>query len=336
MKNSVKHVLKQFLVNLPFLKKISLYFTKDVPRVLIYHRFSESGAVGISKDAFEEHLRILKKDFEVLTFSDYINACNNNIKFCKPIAIITIDDGYYDFYEIAYPLLKKYSLPATVFITTRFIDGEIWFWWDKIKYLLKYAKVEAVIFEYKGSSFKISNMARNDVMNSWNTLCNYCQTRHPGEIEEFVKQLAVLTNLEIPQNPPDEYKAMSWEDVGEVPKNEIEIGSHTLNHYILTRLDDKVLEEEVGRSKKVIEERLGTKVSSFAYPNGMSGDYDKRVIEMVKDSGYTGAAVVVNNDHSSIFDRFQINRISASYDKPDFLWKLYGAFFNQEYKVLCK
>jgi peptidoglycan/xylan/chitin deacetylase (PgdA/CDA1 family) len=64
-----------------------------------------------------------QKRFTVISFSDCLHPEGNSLS--KILLIVTVDDGYRDFAEVAMPLLKKYEVPATPFVTTRFVDREI-------------------------------------------------------------------------------------------------------------------------------------------------------------------------------------------------------------------
>lgn len=326
MTSSVKTGLTFILLKLPFLKRISLYLTRNTPRVLLYHRFieSEEKGSGITKNAFEQQLSILKKEFTVLSFCDYIQAVNSGMSFRKPIAVITVDDGYYDFYEIAYPLLKQYQLPATLFITTKFVDKEMWFWWDKIRYILVHGAAKECFFEYRDKGFNISVVSNDDIEKSWQFLADYCMRLPEDEKREFLGQLSVAMHVNLPASGPLEFKAVGWDEVAEMHKNGIEIGSHTLTHPILTAIDDNRLEEEVRFSKRVIEDRLHTIVNSFSYPNGKPGDYDKRVMEGAEKAGYTGAAIVDCDNRVTFNNAYIVTRLTVSNRIDNVEWKLYG------------
>lgn len=79
---------------------------------------------------------------------------------------------------------------------------------------------------------------------------------------------------------------MSWSQIRELGSAGVEIGSHSLTHPYLTQLDKCRLDEELRTSKSILEDKLGTSVTSFAYPYGV---YNQRVVEAVVDSGYTCA-----------------------------------------------
>ncbi|MCX6715038.1 MAG: polysaccharide deacetylase family protein [Candidatus Uhrbacteria bacterium] len=100
--------------------------------ILLYHRIAPSATPGglrvISPDLFEEQLRILKKDYHVISLETYVRAHVHGFdaleqKTGKHYVVITFDDGYQDNYQFAFPLLKKYNLPATFYVSTGFVEN---------------------------------------------------------------------------------------------------------------------------------------------------------------------------------------------------------------------
>ena len=108
--------------------------------IIMYHH------IGNKKDGFllnrtntidfEKQLIFLKKKYEIINFERLIQAFKENKTLPKRTAIITFDDGYKNNYTEAFPLLKKYNIPATIFLTTGHIETDNTFWWDKIGYVL--------------------------------------------------------------------------------------------------------------------------------------------------------------------------------------------------------
>lgn len=109
----------------------------------IYHRFGDSRYPSTNtpvKD-FEEHLVYLKKNnFQLLTFSEAIEYLQSD-KPARKTAVLTIDDGYKTFYEHGLPLLKKYNVPATLFINTKTVGGGDYMSWAQLLDAMKH-KVE--------------------------------------------------------------------------------------------------------------------------------------------------------------------------------------------------
>jgi peptidoglycan/xylan/chitin deacetylase (PgdA/CDA1 family) len=76
---------------------------------------------------------------------------------------------------------------------------------------------------------------------------------------------------------------MNWDEVREMSRDGIGFGSHTHGHRILPELDDAEIEFELGVSRRLIEEQLGSPVHSFSYPDGR---VDERSISHVERAGY--------------------------------------------------
>src|SRR5689334_14244829 len=104
--------------------------------ILTYHRFGEQPMRGVTHAAaFAEQLEYLRAHYTIVPLS----AVGRHLLDGEPLptaaVAITIDDGYLDAYEIAFPLLRRYRAPATLFAATDFVDGNGWIWTDKLRYI---------------------------------------------------------------------------------------------------------------------------------------------------------------------------------------------------------
>ena len=105
-------------------------FVRNVPRILMYHRFQRhDGGLWPSADLFGEHVRYVSSHYRTMSMSGLHSALLSGDVPPRTV-VFTIDDGYEDFYSIAFPILRKYGVPATLYVTTDFLDGSMWFWWD--------------------------------------------------------------------------------------------------------------------------------------------------------------------------------------------------------------
>ncbi|HEX5172235.1 MAG TPA: polysaccharide deacetylase family protein, partial [Cyclobacteriaceae bacterium] len=101
----------------------------------IYHRFGDSRfpSTNVSIEDFEKHLKYLSENnFQVLSLSDAIKYLQSDTPLKKTV-VLTIDDGYKTFYSNALPLLKKYHIPATLFINTQTVGGNDYMTWSQLK-----------------------------------------------------------------------------------------------------------------------------------------------------------------------------------------------------------
>jgi len=91
--------------------------------VLCYHSVHPSKRIAsATPEQFEEHLVWLKANTRVVAFRDILNYASHISDVEVPIAAITFDDGYADNYEYAFPLLKKYEVHATFFLTVGLLE----------------------------------------------------------------------------------------------------------------------------------------------------------------------------------------------------------------------
>ncbi len=279
--------------------RLARLLTGSCPRVLMYHRFSgveESGKVSAA--AFEQQMRELKENFNVQSLSGISGLIRQNTPLPPNTIAITVDDGYDDFYRIAYPILKRYGLPATVYITTDFIDGKLWLWPDKITYILNNTSADKMTLRLAdGREIILSLLTAADRSGSWSMLIDYCLTLSDTERWSFIDNLGHELAVAINAKPVAEYAPMSWTAVRDISENGIEIGAHTRSHPVLSRLKGDRLWEEIHGSKKQLEEIIGRSVSSFCYPNGQPADYNDEVKRMVSNSGYSSATVAFHDKH---------------------------------------
>lgn len=98
----------------------------------MYHRVNnyDPNCLSTRTDVFEETLSILRDEYNVISLSTLLEILTQNKQLMPDTVIITFDDGYRDNILIAAPLLKKYNLPATFFVTSQYIGTKRMFPWD--------------------------------------------------------------------------------------------------------------------------------------------------------------------------------------------------------------
>ena len=132
--------------------------------VLIYHRFGEDEypSTNIATDRFREQLEFLKNNnYTVISLEQLSHALHEGIKLPDRSVVITIDDGYRSVYTDAWPVLKQYDYPFTVFVYVKATDNKHWNYmtWDQIREM----KASGVDFQNHGfahghMAFKPSEM----------------------------------------------------------------------------------------------------------------------------------------------------------------------------------
>ena len=223
----------------------------------------------VSKSIFEKQIIYLKENFNVIS----INDINKNLKFKKKI-VITFDDGYFDNFENAFPILHKYNCPAIIYIVTSFLDNKNFPWWLKIWQIIE--ANEYLIYDQK----KIDISNNNLKLKIYNFFCKKIFLMKSSEQNSFLTK--VTKNLDkIPSNIKDEF--LSSNDLIKLDKSElIEIGCHTHTHQNLRLLDESELNYEINESKLALEKILKKKIKHFSIPFGTKKSFSKKTINLLK------------------------------------------------------
>jgi peptidoglycan/xylan/chitin deacetylase (PgdA/CDA1 family) len=290
--------------------------------ILTYHRFGEDEA-GLKTTArvFEAQLQYLTARYSIVPLSSISEALTNGRSLPAGLAAITIDDGYGDAYEIAFPLLRKYNAPATLFVVTGFVDKACWVWTDKMRFLA--LKTDAPLIEATIAGRKVEirlgdHLSRLQAAARANSLIK----RLPDEAkDEAIARIALSLDVELPAAPPPEYRPVTWEQAREMDSSGLEVASHTLSHPILTNVMDEQLARELSESKERLEEILGHRVDSFCYPNG---GHDGRVRRAVERAGYRSAVTTRPGFNDERSDPLTLSRIHTECDLAHFVQSTSG------------
>ncbi|MDD2736000.1 MAG: polysaccharide deacetylase family protein [Desulfuromonadaceae bacterium] len=322
-KKQIKSILKQAFVKSRLLTDCAIKLTRDYPKIFMYHRFCASGNSvwgGISQDEFEWQIAKVVKSFEVISFGDFLQRKSWQVS-TKNCAVITIDDGYRDFYLYAYPVLKKAGVPATLFVTSDFIHQRIWLWPDKLKYIVQTLKPGRYSYTFGDNHFDIDTLDDAHSLVSWLELSNICTKLPLEERELLIRHLSTAMAIKVPDIPGAEFAACRWEELREMQASGIEIGSHTLTHPVLSRIPQAEMIQEVRESKDEIERMLGCRISTFCYPSGGMLDINENVVKAVADAGYSGAA---HGNPPRDWNPFLVPRMGADDDRLEFIWRMCG------------
>ena len=278
--------------------------------ILTYHRFSlEKNSSKISAAEFELHLKYLSKNNRVLPLAETIDYLREGKTLPPNTTVITIDDGYNDAYDIAFPLLKKFGFPATVYAITDFMDAKLWLWTDLMRYVLLNTKENSIEIEFsetdKITADLTDEMQRLETAKRVNSrLKKLSNEQKDAKINEIAKDLQV----EITALPPKDFAPMNWQQAREMDGENISIESHTVTHPILTNISAKELEFEMQTSKKRLEEVLERRVEHFCYPNG---SLNENVRKAAESAGYKSATTTDYGFNEARTNRFLLNRIDA-------------------------
>ncbi len=261
--------------------------------------------IVISTSTFRRHCELLQRSFDVVSLETAMHFLEEKRQTPRPLAVITFDDGYLDFYQEAFPVLNDLGLPATVFVPTGYIGQSKPLAHDRIYWLLKQAQEKAVPICDALQRAGITDGFKRNTANllKLTDLIVYL----PNDLrEKAIIELECELGDKFEDYPP-EYQLLSWEMVREMAEKGIDFAAHTVNHVILPLEDDSVINNEIAASKADLETHLGKKVISFAYPNG---EYNGAIRNQVALSGYKIAVTTEKKNNSAGADQLALGRVS--------------------------
>ncbi len=293
--------------------------TATAPRVLMYHRFADGPHPRrLSKAAFEEQLQYLTRHFRVSRLRDVARSLRSGRPVEPRTVVLTVDDGYADFMEVAYPVLERYRVPATVFVATDFLDRNSWLWFDALHYAL-HTTTESRLQMAIGDArlqHDLSTAVLRD--RAWSMIGERCLAMNAAGRASVLLRVLDATGVHLPEGATAEYRAMTWDDARRLDPSLIDFGSHSCSHPVLSRCTDLEIEQELCDSKRIIERQLNRRVDAFAYPHGEPADYDARAVMAAKRAGYACATVA----HGTVLRRdanlFRLERLSGATDAMQF------------------
>jgi peptidoglycan/xylan/chitin deacetylase (PgdA/CDA1 family) len=200
---------------------------------------------------------------------------------------VTIDDGYRDTLEWAYPILKKYEIPFGLYIPTSFPDrlGELW--WLALEAVI--AKNDRIGLVIDGRDQRFDCRTVEEKRSLYASV--YAWLRSLGSEEELrrvVRDLSRRHQVDIAAFC--EELCMTWDELAVLAADPlVTIGAHTVNHVMLKKVPEKTARTEMEMSRAVIQASLGVKPQHLAYPIGDKTSADAREFRMAAELGFKTA-----------------------------------------------
>jgi len=322
--SSLKGLVKRAVLGFRPARKVLSWLARGHCPILMYHRFGDNfGHRAVSRDAWCVQLDELKRSFQVLSLEELCRHRREGRRDWRGTCVITVDDGYRDFYEVAYPELKKRNLPATLFVTTGFLHPGIWLWWDVIRYVIDRTARLSITIAYSGEALDLNLATEEDKQDSWARVAGACCHVSPVETWEIIRSLSRELKVAVPDHPPEDYQGCTVAELSAMAEHGITFGPHSVTHPILTRCEPHEWQSEITKSHDHLSALSRGYVKVFAFPNGRRGDYSDAIIQFLETQGFEGG-VVAHYDDFHHETTFTLRRCQGSSDFEEFLWKLWG------------
>lgn len=319
--------LKTLLLALPGFTALCRGLTRGHARAFMYHRFTDDTATyprRMSVSVFRRQLTYLAATCDVGRPADQARLESGAAAGGRPLAVVTVDDGYLDFHDHAWPVLRDLGLPSTLFVTSGFVSGAVWMWWDRIMWILEATDHESLAFPFRGSTVEADLVEASGRARAWQILVPALRFVPDREKEALVADLARVLDVEVPSVAPPRYAPCTWEQLAAMAADGVTMAGHTRTHPILSRVDAAQGRDEITGSREEMAAHLGEAPAWFAYPQGGPADFTPATVALVQEAGYKDAYVAYY-DPSLAGEAFARHRYHAVSDWTDFRWTACGA-----------
>lgn len=279
--------------------------------VLTYHRVDDPrarpdlfpGLVSATPAEFERQVAHLARRMRVVSAEDLLAARRRTAVLPLRAVHITVDDAYRDFAEQAWPVLRRYGLPVTLFVPTAYPDqpGRA-FWWDRL-----YSACMATDHR----SLDLEGIGHVDLGEEpAERLSAMISLRDRLKALEHDAAMTVVDRIEAAlEAAPAEPAVLSWGDLRDLAKEGVALAPHSRTHPLLNRLAPERLGDELAGSRADLERETGSRQPLFAYP---SGAYDERAVDAVRGAGFEIAFTTNRGTWDTLEgDWLRVNRINV-------------------------
>ena len=327
--------MKKFLFRILYVLQfhhLARWFLRRKAILLMYHGFTDrerhEGIVNhqgkhVAIGNFEKQVEYLRRHYHPISLAALGEGLTKGGKIPERAVVLTMDDGYESTYALAFPVLKRQGVPATLFLTTRFIDEGACLWPDRLEFAIHRAPETSFEISVGGRAIAVaietnnSESRRTSEIRLRNEIKNVAEGEKLRAVEELEKQVGA--KLGEAGEPPPLYRPLKWAQVTEmIQSGLISVGSHTHTHVILTRCTPEKAKQELLISKRIIEEKTGSPCRLFCYPNGRPGDFSEETKRLIQATGYACALTTVEGFVEWGEDPFELDRLGVR-NQTDFI-----------------
>lgn len=302
------------------------------PVILMYHQVAERRldpwGLCVTPAHFAEHLQVLRESAHVISLDELLRARRSGQIPQRTVAI-TFDDGYAGNLYHAKPLLERYEMPATIFVTTGTLGSGREFWWDELeRLLLQPGRLPGELclkigdrqhwWKVTGVEYTPDDYRRDFQIKPWQAepgsrlafyhlIWKHFRPLPVGEIARLLDEIVAWAGADRIARP--DYCPLTAEELGVLADNgTVTIGAHSVTHPVLPSLPRDVQRQEIGQSKAKLESLLGRTITSFAYP---FGQYAPDTLSLIREAEFACACSTAHKPVGRNTDPFELPRFGV-------------------------
>jgi peptidoglycan/xylan/chitin deacetylase (PgdA/CDA1 family) len=278
---TVKRLVKHTLASPPGWRLFGPLVRPPGVIVLMYHRIlgDDRSLVGLTRERFAAQMRWVKDNCDPIGPEELV-ARAREPRRPRPAVLVTFDDGYRDYHDNAYPVLRRLGIPAVVFLATSFMDEGGMIWTDQVQLAAMHTKKAAVRVPWSGETIALPDAAARAALGD--RLRGHLKTLPDAERRAALEALFA----ELGPPPSRDRQMLTWDEVRRCA-DVTTWGGHSHTHPIMSRLDRAAAEREIRTCRDRIASETGRAPTTFAYPNGRPADYTSETKALLRENGFS-------------------------------------------------
>jgi peptidoglycan/xylan/chitin deacetylase (PgdA/CDA1 family) len=302
----VKRLLKLLLSTQPGWAATALLRARGT-YVLTYHRITQPGDFfgGISLDNFRRQMQWLKANCTPVWPEDVLRAAPG-ARRGKPPVVVTFDDGYRDYHDRAYPVLREMDIPAAVFLSTDCMDHGGLLWTERLEWAVMHTtrKALATPWEPRRTVVLGDEPARRAFLAE---LKGRMKDADDDSRRRWLDALLADADAGEPQAVLGR-QMLSWEEVRRCADGTC-FGGHTHTHPMLSRMSGEAVDREIATCRQRIAAETGRTPATFAYPNGRASDFNEETRRSLAKHGFRLSFSTIPGVNSADADALALRRL---------------------------
>ena len=276
-------------------------FQHGAVTIFMLHRFADDafGNRGHSIDALRANLSFLRRHrYRLIGLPQLLHELEENRLGSAPAVVFTVDDGYGDFARLAAPVFWEFDCPVTVFITTGFVDGGLWMWWDKIIWAFTKTHRTSLRIQVGHLSLNYTLFSADARFRAADDLTERLKRVPESVLQAVIDNLLQLAGVELSGEVPEMFLPLTWDEVSKCASRGVTFGPHTVTHPILSNVNDERSQNEISGSWERLKHATSGAIPVFCYPNGDYASITDRERSAVRRMGIQ-ACVLAEQDFTT-------------------------------------
>lgn len=244
--------------------------------------FSPNGILKVTPDFLESVIVQVKASGFDCVGLDEVETRLAQKDSGRPFAVFTLDDGYRDNREYAYPIFKRHGVPFTIYVPSSFADGTGDLWWIKLEQALRILPRVRVEMNGASRTFELANDA--DRSKAFAEMYWWLRRIPEDQARGVISRMARDAGIDSDKLCRD--LVMSWDELRTLAADPlVTIGAHTTHHYAIGRLPEAQARAEIADNLARIAAEVGKPCRHLSYPYGDEVSAGEREFQMARELG---------------------------------------------------